>query len=835
MPTQDDFDRELQSHLEHEADDFIRGGLPPDQARRAARLTFGNVTAARERHYERRRWLWLDRVAQDVRGAWRSMRQYPVAAAVAILSLAFGIGATTVTLTVRNVLFHKAPPLYSEPSQISLVQLGQPESPIRRIGNAVPPPLYLAWQSALGTSIAGSRSQPQREVRAGNRTETVAMRAVTPNLFAVLGVDPIAGQVPSSPSAAVVLSYRVWQQIFDGRPDAIGTTVLIDNEPFTVAAVMPERFWYADMNSPIWTLLDVRRLGADEALEVVVRRPGGTSPAMLQARLRPAVDDYARQLPQGQRNFQVGVSGIEGTPLGRSVAIVLPYVLAVAVLLTLLIACANVAVLMIAQWTAREHEIAIRASIGASRGRIVQALLTESVVIAGLGGALGTATAALFRAWIIRTGGGNGFYDLSIDPQIFVATVLITVLTGVTAGLAPALYETRRLQTNPLRAMAGSDRVRQRWRHALVVFEITVTIALLVQTTSLINGYRRAQQPAMGFSTSPLLTARVENPRGLHASQIVEALRGLPGVANAAAATAMPFGGRGPTERVAASSGGDPIAAERAAIDPSFFTTLGVARRSGRPFSAGDTSAGRTAILNEALARRLFGERSPIGATVWIGTTSYDVVGLVSNYSNDPFREPDASPRIFMPLAGEPQRRLTFVVSASDPSSLVQPARRALRDAAVGNAVSGVFTADEVQRVGGQEILVGTAPLVPLIAIGMVLTAAGIYGVLAFAIARRGRELAVRVAVGASSRDVVRIVTSHTMRLVATGAGIGIGFTFGLSRIVRAGGGAGSIFDPSLSAFLVPLGVIVLIGIAATWLPARRAAAIDPVKLLRTS
>jgi predicted permease len=834
MSTQDDFDRELQSHLEHEADDLVRDGMPPDQARRAARVTLGNVTAARERHYERGRWLWFDHFRQDLRGAWRSMRRYPVAAVVAVLSLAFGIGATAITLTVRSILFYKAPPAYREPAQISRVQLGRPETPIRRGGMNIPAPLYLAWQPGLERNLAGSISQPAREVRAGNRTETVATRAVTPNLFAVLGVDPIAGQIPSSASTGVVLSYRVWQQLFDGRPDAVGATFWIDNEPATVAAVMPERFWYADMNSPIWTLIDARRLGADDGLEVVVRRPEGTTPAMLEARLRPALDDYAKRLPQGQRNFQLGVSGIEGTPLGRQVAFALPYVLGVAVLLTLLIACANVAVLMIAQWTAREHEIAIRASIGASRGRIVRALLTESVVIAVLGGALGILAAVLLRLWIIQTGDGTNFFDLSIDPGIFVSTAFITVLTGIAAGLAPALYETRRLQTNPLRGMAGSDRVRQRWRHALVVVEITVTVALLVQTTSLINGYLRTRRPAMGFSTGPLVTARVENPRGLNASMIVDTLRGLPGVATAAAATAVPFGARGATERVAAAAGGETIAAERAAIDPSFFTTLGVALRAGRPFAAAETGAGRTAILNEALARRLFGERSPIGASVWIGNTSYDVVGLVSDYSNTPFQEPDEAPRIFVPLPAEPQQRLTFLMSAGDPPSLVQPVRRALRDAAAGNVVSGVVTADQVLRVGGGELLAGTAPLVPLITIGMVLTAAGIYGVLAFAVARRGRELAVRVAVGASPRDVVRIVTSHTMRLVVTGAGIGIGLTFGLSRIVRAGGGGGSVFDPPLSAFLVPIGVLVAIAVAATWLPARRAAAIDPVRLLRT-
>ncbi len=182
-----------------------------------------------------------------------------------------------------------------------------------------------------------------------------------------------------------------------------------------------------------------------------------------------------------------------------------------------------------------------------------------------------------------------------------------------------------------------------------------------------------------------------------------------------------------------------------------------------------------------------------------------------------------------------PPRQVSFVIRAADPASLAQAARRQLRDAAVGNEAIGFETADQIRRVMGQEMLVGTAPLFPLIAIGVMLTMAGIYGVLAFAVARRARELAVRVAIGASGHDIIRLVTMHTLRLVGTGVGIGIGLTFVLSRLVRAGGGGGSMFDPSLSAFLVPIAVIVAIAVLATWLPARRAAAIDPVKMLRTT
>jgi putative ABC transport system permease protein len=842
MSTQDDdFARELQSHLEHEADDLIRDGVDPESARRRAHLALGNTTRARERSYERRRVLWLDYLWQDIKGGLRAMRRYPISAAVAILSLAFGIGATTVTLTVRNVLFRKPPPLYRDAGQLSRVQVGRPDNPIRPIGNAVPAPLFAIWQSRLGSSIAGSLGRPSREARVGDRLEVVAVRSVTPNLFPLLGVEPIIGQTIRdirSPEAAqaAVLSYRVWQQLFDGRADAIGREFWLDNVPYVVTAVMPERFWHSEMNSPIWTLLDVDTLTGDDAVDVVVRRDERTTPAMLDAMLRPGIEEYARQLPATQRHLLLGLSGIEGTPLARQMSFALPYVLGVAVLLTLLIACANVAVLMIAQWTAREQEIAIRASIGASRSRIVRALLTESTTIAAIGGVLGIAAALALRAIILSSGGESRFYDLSIDPQVLVASAVITILTGIVAGIAPALYETRRLHANPLRSIAGSDRVRQRWRHALVVFEITVTIALLVQTTSLVNGYLRATNAAMGFATTPLLAARITNPGGVPIARIIEVARGLPGVESVSPSTAIPLGGSGERVRVAIAANGDgAVVTERGTIGPTFFPTLGVSLRAGRPFADGEPSTARTAIVNEALARRLFRGRDAVGSQVWIGNVSYDVIGLVADYANNPFHEPDASPRIFMPLPAHAPQRMTFLVRAADPNGLVQTLRRELRAAAVGNQVTYAYPLDEVRHVSGQEVLVGTAPLVPLIVIGVLLTTAGIYGVLAFAVARRSRELAVRVAIGASSHDLIRLVTMHTLRLVGTGLAIGIGLTFGLGRLVRASGGAGSMFDPTLAAFVVPIGVITVIAVFATWFPARRAASIDPVKMLRTT
>jgi putative ABC transport system permease protein len=837
----EDFEKEVRAHLDLETDRFIEQGMDPAAARAAARRSFGNVASVKERFYESNHRLWLDHFIQDLHGAVRSIRRYPVAALVAVVSLAAGIGATAVTLTVRNLVFRAPPALYQQPNQLSRVQVGGPEQQIRRSGNLVPAPLFARWRGVLGTSIGGALPGRSRDLRIGDRIEPVTVRPVTPELFPLLGVGPAIGRALATPSSGAdaprvaLLSHGVWQRFFDGRADVVGRAFWIDDQPYTVTGVMPERFWFWEMDAPVWTAIDERALAATDALETIVRRPAGVTAAMLDARLRAGLADHARTLPADRRQLSLRLSGVEGTPLGRQVSIALPYVLATAVILTLLIACANVAILMIAQWTGREHEIAVRAAIGASRSRIVRSLLTESVLIASIGGTLGVAATLMLRGLIVRSG-GSGFLDLSIDPWIFVQTAAIAIGTGIVAGVAPALYETRRLQHNPLRLMAGADRVRQRLRHALVVFEITVTVALLVVTSAMIGGYLKVQNAELGYATRPLITVRVDNPHGAPTMRTLEVLRQLPRVDATAASTSIPFAAHG-TMVVAGidAAGSDGVRVEQGAIAPGFFATLGVPMRTGRDFSSADSTAMRTAILSEGLGLRLFPGRSAVGGQVWVDGTPYDIVGTVADYSSNPFLPTGSELRMFVPLPPESPavERMTFLVRAtSDPGLLAETIVRDVR-AAVPGTIVRAGAVEQTMTVMGQEMLVGTAPLFPLIAIGILLTMAGVYGVLAFAISRRSRELAVRVAVGATRQDVVALVSAHSAWLVTLGTVFGLGLTFVLARLLRANGGAGSMFDPGPAAFVVPVLTVIGIGVVATWLPARRASRIDPIVLLR--
>jgi predicted permease len=785
----------------------------------------------------------MDQLRQDLVSALRNVRKYPVACSVAILSLAGGLGAMTATLTVRNVLFRNPPPLYPHPEQLSRVQVGTPQQPVRPLGSLVPAALFRIWHDGrIGGAIGGSTAPRPRDVRAGDQTVQRPIRAVTPEFFSVIGVRPVVGRVTperDSGDAPAVLSYRVWQVLYDGRADIVGQPLWIDNQPYSVVAVMPDRFWFSSMDSPIWTPVALSALHVDEPLETIVRRDDDVSPTALAARLQPGLDEFDSALPPGNRH-NLRVAGIEGTPVAMAMAAVFPYLIAICVVLTLLIACANVAILMIAQWTGREQEIAVRASLGASRGRIVRALLTESVLIASCGGALGIAVTYALRGVIVRRAGPFvAFFDLSIPLSILMQGILLTLVTGVIAGMAPALNETRRLQVNPLNTLRTSERVRQRWRHALVVFEITVTVALLVVATMGMDNYRRMMDPDLGFPIQPLIRASVQHLDGVAVAPVLDALRQVPGVSSVAASTMVPFAGNGVATRVSAdATGSTAFSAQLGVISPEFFDTLGVPIRQGRAFTARDTPHTRTAIVNETLASRLIGG-NPIGALVWRDATAYEIVGVVSDYANASLNARTGQPRIYLPaslMSSRDLQRVIFLVrAAGDPAPLVDVVRRTIPKAVTGDAVVNASTLVQINQVGSQEMLVGYAPLAPLIMIGMLLTAAGVYGVLAFAITRRSKEFAVRIAVGASGADLVRLVAAQSSKLVAIGLVLGLGLMWGLRQLVRSAGGAGSSFDPQWRAFAVPLLILVVIGIVATWLPSRRAMRIDPAHLLRSS
>ena len=839
----EDFAREVEAHVQLEADRLVEEGMAPEAARYEAQKRFGNTAVARERFYYSSRSLWLDQLTQDVRTALRGIKRYPIACAIAVISLGGGIGATTITLLLRNALFLAPPPLYQDPGALAYVRSPTPDNQ-RRL---VPAGMFRTWldDPLLADALGASAPPRQQDIRAGDRVESRPVRAVTAGLFTLLGVRPMIGtpmdEWRSGGDPPAMLSAGTWVFMFDQREDIVGQSILIDGKAHTIIGVMPRRFWFAAMDGPVWTRMDVPSVPSELLLDVVARQPPSLSPAALVERLRSGADASAALLPADQRQVRVVTSPVRGTPIGNNVGPFVIILLTGAVLLTLLIACTNVAVLMMAQWTSREHEIAIRASLGGARGRIIRSLLTESTLIAIAGGTLGVALTYALRGLAVRNVPTMALYDMTIDWTMIVQSGLVTVAAGLLTGVAPAFYETRRLHVNPLNAIRGSDRVRQRWRHALVVFEIAVTVALLVSTGAMLASYAKSLTDSPGFDTQPILSARVNDPEGLEPQLLLDRLRALPGVASAEVATSVPFLAVGPPRRVSSDPAtAVPLTARGGAIGPQYFSTLDVRLRAGRAFSKADTAGSEpVAIVNDVLAAQLWpaAVRDPgaaVGKQVFVESQPKVVIGVVTGYSMTAIQPP--RPMVFTPFAQlqpPPDRAEIMIRAAGDAATLTQTVRREIVAMGGRATVSGVTTVEQIKTIIGQEILVGTFPLFPLIATGMLLTAAGIYGVLAFAVSRRATELAVRIAVGATRTDLLGLVAAHSLRMLGVGTAIGIVLTYALTRVAQ---GRGGVFDsPGWQAFVVPMALLFAIGTIATLIPMRRALKINPAHLLRTT
>ncbi len=777
---------------------------------------------------------------RDIRAALRNFSKYPALSIVALLSLAAGIGATTATLTLRNAVFCNPPPLYRDPAELSVVGILVPDRPHRQ---PVPVELYAGWFNVGGlySAIAAAGSARSTDVRTPDVSTTIMVRPVTAGLFPLLGVAPALGRAfsPADPKAgeasAAVLSHQAWQRLFGGSPDVLGTTLWIEDRPHTVIGVMPRRFWFGLMDPTVWTPFNPAVARPVEGLEVVVRRMPGVGSDALGDAFRGSLDRYAATLPVNERALRLQVSGIGGTPAGRDIGPLVVWLLEACVLITLLISCTNVAVLTIAQWTGRERDIAMHAALGAGRARVLRSLLTESVLLAALGGASGLFLAfALFRESVHHGPPETELLNLSMDFGVLLRTAAVTCLAAILTGVGPAILKTRNLHANPLRLIT-SDRVGQRWRHALVVFEIGVTTVLLIVTSILFDGYRRALSSYQGFDRQPLVVARIEAPGGVESLQMCERLGFLAGASGAAAATAVPTIGRGAWQTFSADAGGSAgVGVEKVFVTSNFFAVLGVPIRTGRGFSSRDDRAGGTpsVVINESLAKRISPGRNPVGTRLWNSGTSYDVVGVVADYLWIPLARP--SPAAYLPFSQKTAsaERMQFVVKAAGNSSgLVQAVRAGVRRFRSDHVVSAFTMQSVVEAIGG-EILTVVYPMAILMGVAVLLSATGIYAILAFAIARRSKEIAVRMAVGATRNHVFGLVSGLSLRLLGIGVAIGTMLMFGLSRFAQ---GSGSVFDSRTSAvFIVPIVALFVVGALATWMPARRATTVNPAELLRS-
>jgi putative ABC transport system permease protein len=872
--------RELDAHLQIETDEYIGRGLSPDDARAAAVRKLGNSGRIREEIYAMNTIGLLDSLWHDFRYAVRLFGRSPGFTAVAVLTLALGIGAVTIIYgVIRSILLDPFP--YAKQHRMVDVVVVDSSNGRMRGGLSVPEFLDYRDQSTAFEAVVG---KDDRAVVLTRRSGSVFLDAVdvTPNTFAALAVPPLLGRGlidadarPGAPPVAV-LSYGAWEAHFGFDPGVVNRSVVLDGTAYVVVGVMPPRFTWnvADVWLPLSLDPSTPRAKLPKIWLQAWLKPGATI-QQAEAELNVIAARRAAAHPdEYPKRFSISVIGVIDWVVGRFRGIL--HVLFAAVGLLLVIACANVANMLLARATVRERELTMRAALGASRGRLVRQLLVESLLLALAGGATGSLLAlAGIRGLALVLPRQNVPYEvqLRVDAPALAFCLATAVVTTLVFGLLPAWYAGRRDLVEGVKdggrgSAAGG---RHGWiRDGLVVGEIALSMVLLLGAGLLMRGFLTMLQVDLGFMPANLVIAAVNLPYdgrtgsenwggservSTYVQAASERLRAVPGVLEVGAASETPLGGW--TQQLER-PGRDVRPTDRAELtfcDDAYLHVIGVPSIRGRWLSTTDVaSANQVAVVNQALVDRYFGTENPVGqlirlpglatSSVQVAEPTFEIVGIVGNVRNEGLSS-DPGPALYVPFRREPPSaadsapgntgriRVVFLAvrTAGDPLRFIELTRRTLRAVDARAIVIEVETMDSrmARRYAQPRFLV--IVLSAFGVTGLLLVAVGLYGLLAYVVSRRTAEIAVRVALGAQRPDILRSVLASGVRLLAVGAILGAVASLGTNRLLTNWIWQQSTFDPVMMA--VTASVIACVGVAACLVPALRAARVEPMQALR--
>lgn len=795
----------------------------------------------------------MDTFWQDLRYGFRMLAKEPAFTAVAVVALALGIGANTAIFSVVNgVLLRPLP--YPSPDRLVMVWDLQPpneETPASY-------PEFASWSEQKQLfDEAACYFNTSYTLTGGTLPEQVRGMRVSASLFTLMGTQPLLGRLllpqdeqPDS-ERVVVISYGLWKRALGGDPNGVGRTLRLNDQIYTVVGVLPADFRFI-RNPEVWAghRLDAQRAPAGlHFLQVLARlRPG-----LSLAQARKEIEPVAAQLQkEHSRNHRINLTGLREQIIGDSRTLLL--ILQCAVGFVLLIACANIANLLLARAADRRREIAVRLALGASKLRIVRQLLTEHLLLSLLGGAVGIALAkyglrlllALEQNTIPRA------TEVNIDSRVLLFSVLIAIATGVIFGLAPALEAAKTTLSDTLkeggRTGSGGSR-RFRLRSALVISEVAISFVLLVGAGLLVASFVRLTHEDKGFDPSRVLTFEVSLPvakyRGPQQQiaffrEALNRLRALPGVEEAGAINELPLGGGdvngGFTIEGRPTGPRDPEpVSEKRMISAGYFATMRIPLLQGRFFNDRDREgAPQVAIVNEALARRYFPNEDPIGKRIdfgWETTGSQEIVGVAGNVRGISLGQ-TAQPAIYLPFTQRATNDLVLLVRTTlDPSALVSAAREAISGVDQNQPISNIRTLEDVVYESAGKPRFRTFLFAVFASIALVLATIGLYGVMAFSVTQRTHEIGIRVALGAQGSDVLRMVVKEGMLLVIIGIVIGLAAAFAVTRVLASLLYGVTPTDPVTFVTLS----LLMIGVAliACLLPARRALRVDPMVALR--
>ena len=852
---------EIQAYLEIETDENIARGMTPEEARYAARRKLGNPTQIREEIYRMNSLTFIESLWQDVRCGLRMLRKNAGFAMVAVLTLALGIGANTAIFSVIHAVLLSPLP-YDHPDRITLVRESNPSKGFEQF--SVSPPNYMDWKNAAGAfEQMASMSRGQFSYTGGAEPERLVGARVAASFFSVLGAQPELGRtfLPEDDvvgkAGVVVLSHGLWTQHFGSDPQVIGKSLTLDGESYRVIGVMRNGFQFP-RGVQLWLpsefderSLSPRARGA-HYLTVIARLKPGASIDQAQAEM-VAISKRLEQLyPNTNTGWTSKVVALSEATVGNIRPTLL--VLFGAVGFLLLIACANVANLLLARATARQREIAIRFSLGASRLRIARQLLTESILLSGIACALGL----LLAEWAMRAlrtlppSTLPRAESIGLDLPVLGFAAGVAVLTALLFGFAPALQITRGAPSETLKeggrtASAGRHGVRS----ALVVLETTLALVLLVGSGLLFKSFVRLQTVDPGFESKNILTANISLPKSKYSTdaqtiqffgQVLERMQAVPDVKEAAVASGNPMDGSNlsfvfATKQLQALAPADQPSAGYYVVSPNYFHTLGIPLLVGRYFTQGDFAGSpRVAIISQAVAQRFFHDRSPIGQTIKIGVGAGDppwreIVGVVGDVKDDGLGEA-ATMTVYEPCTQQVWSSMSlFLRSDSDPSHLASVLRSQVMSVDKDQPVAEIATGEQLMSQAVAQPQLRTLLLSLFAGLALVLASLGIYGVMSNMVAQRTHEIGVRMALGAGQRSVLRLVLSNGMRLTLLGIALGTAGAFALTRLMKSFLFHVTPTDPA--TFLEVALFLFAVALLASYIPARRATRVDPVVALR--
>jgi putative ABC transport system permease protein len=857
--------QEIESHLQFHTDDNLNCGMNLEEAHRQASMSLGGVEQTKEIYRDRRGLPMIETLLQDLRFGARMLRKNLGFTVVAVLTLALSIGANTAIFSVIDAVLLRPLP-YKNSDQLVSIAANNVQRGVNGLPVSFTKMTRVREQTRTLQSV-GAYYPLNASLTTHGAPEQVSAARATAGFFEVLGVAPAEGRgfLPEEDreggADVAIISDGFWHSHFGGALDLIGRAIPLDGKSVTVVGVLPASFhfpfaqpepevWLPRVFEPVALTPAMIRSGASY-LVVFARLQPGEALAQSQAELDAISESYAKDFPGyvDASNYSLQAVSLKESLVGPLRVTLL--LLLSAVGFVLLIGCTNIASMLLARSTTRQKEIAIRQALGASAPRLMRQLLTESVLLSALGGILGVAMAAggLQLLRLLPPGTIPRIEEVSLDAGVLIFSLTLCIITGIAFGLVPSLLASHRDVNETLKESGrGSNEGRKSRssRAALVVVEVAVAVVLVTSAGLLLKSFGNLMHVEPGFKPSNVTTFLMTLPKSRYPQQqaefyrrLVESVQSLPGVQSAGVSSFLPLAGAiryvyfCPEGTVCQGIGKDPVIAIRQ-ISPEYLQTMRIPLLRGRTFNQQDIAGVKPVVMiNQTVAQKYFAGQDPIGKHLANSRDKIqiEIVGVVGDVKFTGLNTPYI-PEMYMPQAQNPAATMTLVVrSASNAQPLIASVRRKIAEIDPDLPFSNIASMDEVVSASVAQPRLTTQFTGFFAALALLLTAVGIYGVLAYSVTQRIHEMGIRMALGASRGEILKMVVGQGMKLVLSGLALGLVVSLGVTRLLASLLFGTSARDPLTFAAVTLL--LIVVALLAAYIPARRAAMVDPIVALR--